>query len=36
MRDDRKAYIKNPNALDTCNIQEAIDSCPVEAIRWEE
>ena len=36
MRDDGKAYIKNPNALDTCNIQEAIESCPVEAIRWEE
>jgi len=31
-----KARIKNPNALDNCNIQEAIDSCPVGAIRWEQ
>jgi ferredoxin len=31
-----KARIKNPDALGTCNIQEAIDSCPVGAIRWEE
>jgi ferredoxin len=32
---DGKARVKNPNALDTCNIQEAIDSCPVGAIRLE-
>jgi len=31
-----KARVKNPNALNTCNIQEAIDSCPVGAIRWQE
>jgi ferredoxin len=31
-----KARIKNPDALESCNIQEAIDSCPVGAIRWEE
>ena len=33
---DGKARVKSPNALDTCNIQEAIDSCPVGAIRLEE
>jgi ferredoxin len=33
---DVKAHVKNPNALDTCNIQEAIESCPVGAIRLEE
>ncbi len=31
-----KAHIKNPNAIDTCNIQEAIESCPVGAIKLEE
>jgi ferredoxin len=31
-----KAHIKNPNALDTCNIEEAIDSCPTGALKWEE
>jgi ferredoxin len=31
-----KARVKNPNALDTCNIQEAIDSCPTGALKSEE
>jgi len=31
-----KARIKNPNALDSCNIQEAIDSCPTGALKWED
>jgi ferredoxin len=33
---DGKAHVKNTDALDTCNIQEVIDSCPVGAIRFEE
>jgi ferredoxin len=33
--DDGKAYIKNPDACNTCDCQEAIDSCPVGAISWE-
>jgi ferredoxin len=31
-----KARVKNPNALDTCNIEEAIDSCPTGALKSEE
>lgn len=31
-----KARVKNPNALNTCNIQEAIDSCPTGALKLEE
>jgi ferredoxin len=31
-----KARVKNPNALDTCNIEEAIDSCPTGALKLEE
>jgi ferredoxin len=31
---DGKAHIKNPSALDTCNIQEAVDSCPAGALKW--
>ena len=36
MGEDGKAHIKNPDACDTCDCQEAIDICPVEAISWEE
>jgi len=35
MGDDGKAYVKNPDACDTCDCQAAIDTCPVEAISWE-
>lgn len=31
-----KARVKNPDALNTCNIQEAIDSCPAGALKWAE
>jgi ferredoxin len=31
-----KARVKNPNALDSCNIEEAIGSCPVGALKLEE
>jgi ferredoxin len=33
---DEKAHVKNLNALDTCNVQEAIDSCPTGALKWQE
>lgn len=36
MRDDEKAYVKNAHACDTCDCQEAMDSCPVECISWQE
>ncbi|NOX21203.1 MAG: ferredoxin [Nitrospirae bacterium] len=36
MADDGKAVVKNPDACDTCDCQEAIDTCPVEAIKWED
>lgn len=35
LRDD-KAYVIGPEKCDTCNCQEAIDVCPVEAISWAE
>lgn len=31
LRDD-KAWVINPNACDTCDCQQAVDSCPVTAI----
>ena len=34
MRDD-KAWVINANACDTCDCQQAIDSCPVTAISLE-
>lgn len=34
MTSDAKAKVKNAAACDTCNCQEAIDSCPVAAIKW--
>ena len=34
LRDD-KAWVANPNACDTCDCQQAIDSCPVTAIALE-
>ncbi len=33
--DSQKARVINPEADDEC-VQEAIDSCPVECIQWEE
>ncbi|MBE0425899.1 MAG: ferredoxin [Nitrospirae bacterium] len=35
MGDDGKAYVRNPDACNTCDCQEAIDSCPVGAISRE-
>jgi ferredoxin len=34
LRDD-KAWVINPNACDTCDCQQAVDSCPVTAIAME-
>ncbi|HLC17308.1 MAG TPA: ferredoxin [Thermodesulfovibrionia bacterium] len=34
MRDDGKAYVVGEDKCDTCNCQEAIDSCPAECITW--
>lgn len=33
---DEKAYVIAPDKCSTCNCQEAIDICPVQAITWEE
>jgi ferredoxin len=34
--EDSKARVINQNACDTCDCQEAIDSCPTGALKWEE
>lgn len=36
LRDDGKAYVKNPVGDPEGEIQNTIDSCPVQAISWEE
>ena len=36
MRDDDKAYVKDDPKCDTCDCQEAADTCPVEAITFED
>jgi ferredoxin len=33
--DDEKAHVIGPDKLDTCNVQEAVDLCPVQAITLE-
>lgn len=33
---DGRSHVKNPDACNKCDCQEAIDNCPVEAISWEE
>ena len=35
LRDD-KAWVINANGCDTCDCQQAVDICPVEAISWAE
>ncbi|MBF0540671.1 MAG: ferredoxin [Nitrospirae bacterium] len=35
MRDDT-AYVANPDKSESCDVQEAIDTCPSEAISWDE
>jgi ferredoxin len=36
VKDDGKAWVINTQGCDTCSCQEAIDSCPVECIKWSE
>ncbi len=36
LRGDEKAYVVGPEKCNTCNCQEAIDICPVQAITWGE
>jgi ferredoxin len=31
---DEKSNVTGPDKCDTCNCQEAIDTCPVQAISW--
>lgn len=31
---DEKSNVTGPGRCDTCNCQEAIDTCPVQAISW--
>jgi ferredoxin len=33
---DEKSNVIGPDKCDTCNCQEAVDTCPVLAISWEE
>jgi ferredoxin len=33
---DEKSNVVGPDKCGTCNCQEAIDTCPVQAIGWEE
>ncbi len=33
---DEKSQVIGPDQCGTCNCQEAVDSCPVQAISWEE
>ena len=36
LRNDEKAWVIGPDKCLTCNCQEAIDVCPVQAISWSE
>jgi ferredoxin len=36
LRSDDKAYVTSPEKCDACDCQQAVDICPVEAIRWAE
>jgi ferredoxin len=33
---DEKSHVIGPDQCGTCNCQDAIDSCPVQAISWGE
>lgn len=33
---DEKSWVIDPDNCSTCDCQEAVDSCPVEAIEFEE
>ncbi|MBX6423189.1 ferredoxin [Thermosulfurimonas sp. F29] len=34
--ENEKSYVKNQEACNTCDCEEAIDTCPVGAISWED
>lgn len=34
--DNEKAYVKNQEGCERCNCEEAINSCPVSAISWQD
>ena len=34
--DDQKSAVIGPDKCGTCNCQDAIDTCPVQAISWSE
>ncbi|MEF9426369.1 MAG: ferredoxin [Candidatus Mariimomonas ferrooxydans] len=36
LKDDEKAYVIGADKCDTCDCQEAADTCPSEAITFEE
>jgi len=36
LNEEEKSYVKNQEACETCDCEEAINTCPVEAIFWEE
>ena len=36
MRDDEKAYVKDNADCSTCDCEEAANTCPVEAITFED
>ena len=35
LRDDEKAYVIGPDKCNTCDCEEAANSCPTEAIKFE-
>jgi len=34
--EDEKSHVIGPDRCSTCNCQDAIDTCPVQAIAWAE
>jgi ferredoxin len=34
--EDEKSHVIGPDQCGSCNCQEAIETCPVQAIAWEE
>jgi len=34
--ENEKAYVKNQEGCKECNCEEAINSCPVSAISWQD
>ena len=36
LRNDEKAWVIAQDKCDTCDCQEAVDVCPVQAISWSE